>query len=119
MSLNKKISIICLPSLPAPTNKMCIVTGWGRVKENGQRPKAMQEIHVPIIAPGICNSINNYNGRVHSISMICAGYNTGRIDSCQGDSGGPLQCQNLKGIWELQVLIYIIFRKSNFIFRVL
>lgn len=83
---------------------MCVVSGWGRVTENGKRPVEMQEIHIPVIPSAICNNFKHYNGRLHSPSMICAGYNTGHMDSCHGDSGSPLQCQNAKGIWELQVM---------------
>lgn len=85
---------------------MCVVTGWGRIAENGERAKKLREIHVPIIPIGVCNNVRHYSGRVHAGSMFCAGYNNGEADSCQGDSGGPLQCQNARtGAWELQVLL--------------
>ena len=99
---------------------MCVVTGWGRLKEGGERPLTLREIHVPILSTTTCNNFRHYSGnlrdknlnltlifkgRMHTTSMICAGFNNGRIDSCQGDSGGPLQCQNKKGVWELQVMI--------------
>uniref|UniRef100_A0A1I8AXQ5 Peptidase S1 domain-containing protein n=1 Tax=Meloidogyne hapla TaxID=6305 RepID=A0A1I8AXQ5_MELHA len=96
---------ICLPSKPPKNNGMCVVTGWGRLKEGGERPPTLREIHVPIISTITCNDFRHYSGRMHSISMICAGFNNGRVDSCQGDSGGPLQCQNRKGVWELQGVV--------------
>ncbi|CAK5119096.1 unnamed protein product [Meloidogyne enterolobii] len=95
---------ICLPSKPPKNNGMCVVTGWGRLKEGGERPLTLREIHVPILSTATCNNFRHYSGRMHTTSMICAGFNNGRIDSCQGDSGGPLQCQNKKGVWELQVI---------------
>ena len=84
---------------------MCVVTGWGRLKEGGERAVSLREIHVPIIAPITCNDFKHYAGRMHPPSMICAGFNGGRVDSCQGDSGGPLQCQNIQGQWELQGVV--------------
>uniref|UniRef100_A0A914KHQ4 Peptidase S1 domain-containing protein n=1 Tax=Meloidogyne incognita TaxID=6306 RepID=A0A914KHQ4_MELIC len=84
---------------------MCVVTGWGRLKEGGERPLTLREIHVPILSTTTCNNFRHYSGRMHTTSMICAGFNNGRIDSCQGDSGGPLQCQNKKGVWELQGVV--------------
>lgn len=93
-----------MPQTAVNPNQMCVVTGWGRLMENGERPKSLREIHVPIIPLHICNNYKHYGGRIHSGSMMCAGYNNGQMDSCQGDSGGPLQCQNrVDGSWELQV----------------
>ena len=97
---------ICLPTILPPSNKMCVVTGWGRLAENGSRSMALREIHVPIIPPFICNDFHHYSGRIHHASMFCAGFSDGRMDACQGDSGGPLVCQNeIKGVWELQGLV--------------
>lgn len=114
MEFNETISPICLPIAPPLNHRICVVTGWGRLNENGDRAKALREIHVPIIPPWICNNGMHYGGRIHSASMICAGYNTGRIDSCQGDSGGPLQCQNAQGVWELQVCVVVGNNPNNF-----
>ena len=36
--------------------------------------------------------INYLNWIFSSSQHICAGYESGGIDSCQGDSGGPLLC---------------------------
>ncbi|KAF7638948.1 Serine proteinase [Meloidogyne graminicola] len=102
---NESIWPICLPTTPPKNNVMCVVTGWGRLKEGGERSLTLREIHVPIISTITCNDFRHYSGRMHPTSMICAGFNNGQIDACQGDSGGPLQCQNTKGVWELQGLV--------------
>uniref|UniRef100_A0A915D148 Peptidase S1 domain-containing protein n=1 Tax=Ditylenchus dipsaci TaxID=166011 RepID=A0A915D148_9BILA len=81
---NETMAPVCLPSSPPPVNRMCVVTGWGRLKENGERSNSLREIHVPIIPSSTCNNFRHYAGRVHTHSMVCAGYNNGRVDSCQG-----------------------------------
>uniref|UniRef100_A0A7E4VIJ8 Peptidase S1 domain-containing protein n=1 Tax=Panagrellus redivivus TaxID=6233 RepID=A0A7E4VIJ8_PANRE len=103
------IRLACLPWSPPVTGDMCVVTGWGRLSENGMKPSYLREIHIPIIPTIICNDYHHYNGRVNAFSMFCAGYSSGRIDSCQGDSGGPLVCQTLgadgKYVWQLQGIV--------------
>ncbi|KAL3104836.1 hypothetical protein niasHT_024035 [Heterodera trifolii] len=96
---------ICLPTFPASVNRMCVVTGWGRLAEGGKRPQNLREIHVPIMRSTTCNGVSHYAGRLHYPSMLCAGFNAGKADACQGDSGGPLQCQNAQNIWELQGIV--------------
>lgn len=92
---------ICLPSLPAVENRLCIVTGWGSTIEgSAASAPTLREIHVPLLSTLFCSSLPNYVGRIHLPSMLCAGYSYGRIDSCQGDSGGPLMCAR-DGHWEL------------------
>lgn len=44
---------------------------------------------MPIISNDDCASTNYTDGLITD-GMICAGYETGGMDSCQGDSGGPL-----------------------------
>ncbi|KAG8147753.1 hypothetical protein E2320_001391, partial [Naja naja] len=61
----------------------------------------LQEAQVDIIPLQICNSYDWYGGTV-SLKMVCAGSESGHVDSCQqhlsfiihfvGDSGGPLVC---------------------------
>ena len=51
---------------------------------------------IPTRSPEACKdlySVEAYNGA----SMICAGYDSGIIDSCQGDSGGPLVARDFAG----------------------
>ncbi|KCZ83745.1 trypsin domain-containing lipoprotein [Hyphomonas adhaerens MHS-3] len=51
---------------------------------------------IPTRSPKACSTdyqVDSYD----STSMICAGYDTGIIDSCQGDSGGPLIARDFAG----------------------
>uniref|UniRef100_A0A0N5AYB6 Peptidase S1 domain-containing protein n=1 Tax=Syphacia muris TaxID=451379 RepID=A0A0N5AYB6_9BILA len=103
-NFSTRIQKICLPVLPVPENKICIVTGWGRSSENGNRSNSLQEIHVPIISTFVCNDFYHYKGQVHLLSMMCAGFSSGGIDACQGDSGGPLFCE-INRKWELHGVV--------------
>ncbi|CAI5443329.1 unnamed protein product [Caenorhabditis angaria] len=96
---------ICLPSGGPIENRLCVVTGWGSMREGSVAwaPK-LREIHVPIIPTLFCNNLPSYAGRIHLPSMLCAGYSYGQIDSCQGDSGGPLMCAR-DGHWELTGIV--------------
>ncbi|CAD5210743.1 unnamed protein product [Bursaphelenchus xylophilus] len=103
--MNQTINKVCLPSFgPPATHTMCVVTGWGRMEEDGPASPALREAHVPIVSSITCNDHRHYQGRIFQPTMICAGYADGKIDACQGDSGGPLVCWN-KNAWELQGIV--------------
>ncbi|GMR35922.1 hypothetical protein PMAYCL1PPCAC_06117, partial [Pristionchus mayeri] len=104
VTLGERVQPICLPLLPPPDNKMCVVAGWGLTNENGTKSTILREVHVPIVPLHVCNNIYHYAGRIHTPTMVCAGYSQGRIDSCTGDSGGPLMCERA-GKWELQGVV--------------
>lgn len=66
-----------------------LVTGWGALSEGGSFPINLRKVLVPLASRTNCNDANSYNGDI-TTNMICAGRDSGGIDSCQGDSGGPL-----------------------------
>ncbi|KAG8452543.1 hypothetical protein GDO86_004361, partial [Hymenochirus boettgeri] len=78
-----------LPSSPTS----CFITGWGATVDKGSLSVILQEAQVDIIPYSLCNSSASYNGFI-THDMICAGDNSGTVDSCRGDSGGPLVCLN-------------------------
>uniref|UniRef100_A0A8C5KKU0 Serine protease 44 n=1 Tax=Jaculus jaculus TaxID=51337 RepID=A0A8C5KKU0_JACJA len=90
------IQPVCLPekSFKIQTGTACWVTGWGKLKEEGETD--LQEVEVNIIRYEQCNSILKKSWRrlfnVVSEGTVCA-YNEKGGDSCQGDSGGPLVCE--------------------------
>eukprot|EP00079_Xenopus_tropicalis_P020667 XP_012811812.1 PREDICTED: transmembrane protease serine 12 isoform X1 [Xenopus tropicalis] len=85
---------VCLGSVTVPDSlTACFITGWGVTKEKGSISVILQEALVQTIPYSECNSSSSYNGFITQ-SMICAGDNSGAVDSCQGDSGGPFVCYN-------------------------
>ncbi|XP_032535245.1 enteropeptidase [Chiroxiphia lanceolata] len=84
------IQPICLPEenqqfLPGIN---CSIAGWGTIESEGPTSDILQEAEVPLISNEKCQQwMPEYN---ITENMLCAGYDTGGIDSCQGDSGGPL-----------------------------
>ncbi|XP_051966506.1 transmembrane protease serine 4-like [Xyrauchen texanus] len=79
---------VCLPpqDLGLKVGDNLVVTGWGKLKENGNMSPNLQKAQIPLIDRDQCMAFGN------SVTprMICAGFLTGQVDSCQGDSGGPL-----------------------------
>ncbi|XP_053157587.1 transmembrane protease serine 12-like isoform X5 [Hemicordylus capensis] len=90
---NEHIQPICLPntSLVLTNETLCYISGWGSSREQGKPKYILQEAQVDIISLHICNRYDWYGGAI-SWNMLCAGSESGDVDSCQGDSGGPLMC---------------------------
>lgn len=89
----------CVPWSPYlfQPNDRCIVSGWGREKDN-QKVYSLQWGELKLI--GNCSRF--YPGRYYEKEMECAGTDDGSIDACKGDSGGPLVCQdanNVSYVW--------------------
>ena len=64
-----------------------LATGWG---QTGSGPSIdLRRVDLPLVDVTNCNDANSYNGQITD-NMICAGRDSGGIDTCQGDSGGPL-----------------------------
>ncbi|XP_037540418.1 transmembrane protease serine 11D [Nematolebias whitei] len=69
----------------------CFISGWGSTYYQGGLVDRLQEAEVELIDRDRCNQLTWYNGIITE-NMLCAGLESGGVDSCQGDSGGPLQC---------------------------
>uniref|UniRef100_A0A8D0HJP3 Corin, serine peptidase n=1 Tax=Sphenodon punctatus TaxID=8508 RepID=A0A8D0HJP3_SPHPU len=90
---------ICLPSggqLVEP-DTYCYITGWGHM--GNKMPFKLQEGEVRIISLEQCQSY--FDMKTITTRMLCAGYESGSVDSCMGDSGGPLVCEHPAGRWTL------------------
>lgn len=66
-----------------------LATGWGALTEGGSFPINLRKVTLPLVSRTNCNDANSYGGQI-TTSMLCAGRDSGGIDTCQGDSGGPL-----------------------------
>ncbi|XP_053421642.1 complement factor I isoform X2 [Nycticebus coucang] len=89
----------CIPWSPYlfQPNSRCIVSGWGREKDN-QKVFTLRWGEVYLI--GNCSKF--YQHRFYEKEMECAGTVDGSIDACKGDSGGPLVCMdpnNVTYVW--------------------
>ncbi|XP_076992902.1 atrial natriuretic peptide-converting enzyme isoform X2 [Tamandua tetradactyla] len=90
---------VCLPSkgqLVEP-DTYCYITGWGHM--GSKMPFKLQEGEVRIISLEQCQSY--FDMKTVTSRMVCAGYESGTVDSCMGDSGGPLVCERPGGHWTL------------------
>ena len=83
------IPLASLTTSDGSVGSSLLVTGWGALSEGGSFPINLRKVSVPLADRTNCNDSNSYNGQI-SARMICAGRDSGGIDSCQGDSGGPL-----------------------------
>ncbi|XP_069487814.1 atrial natriuretic peptide-converting enzyme isoform X3 [Ambystoma mexicanum] len=90
---------VCLPGkeqLVQP-DTYCYITGWGHM--GSKMPFKLQEGEVRIISLEQCQSY--FDMKTITSRMLCAGYESGTVDSCMGDSGGPLVCEQPGGRWTL------------------
>ncbi|XP_074204461.1 atrial natriuretic peptide-converting enzyme isoform X4 [Camelus bactrianus] len=90
---------VCLPSpeQSLEPDTYCYITGWGHM--GNKMPFKLQEGEVRIIPLEQCQSY--FDMKTITTRMICAGYESGTVDSCMGDSGGPLVCERPGGQWTL------------------
>jgi secreted trypsin-like serine protease len=63
------------------------IVGWGTTSEGGNTPSTLQEAQVPITTDAYCDGAYS---DFDPVSMVCAGFPQGGVDTCQGDSGGPM-----------------------------
>uniref|UniRef100_A0A668SAY1 Ovochymase 2 n=1 Tax=Oreochromis aureus TaxID=47969 RepID=A0A668SAY1_OREAU len=104
IQMGARVQPICLPLpneniLPQTT---CMTAGWGRIKERGRLPVVLREVHLDLVDGAKCKYVlqtlkgSMMNQRLirpqPSMTVLCAGPETGGRDACQGDSGGPLVC---------------------------
>ncbi|KAF2359919.1 CUB domain [Trinorchestia longiramus] len=84
------ISPVCLPFKFANPNFegwMGTIAGWGTLSYQGNTPKVLHDVDLPIINTETCRSYHA-STTVLTDNMFCTLQN-GK-DACQGDSGGPL-----------------------------
>jgi hypothetical protein len=82
------IPFATLATEDGPVGANLLATGWG-ASLSVSRFVNLQRVTLPLVDRVNCNDGNSYNGQI-TANMLCAGRDSGGIDSCQGDSGGPL-----------------------------
>ncbi|XP_066992186.2 trypsin-1-like [Anabrus simplex] len=98
----RRVAPVCLPETSAGEEwpgTSAIVTGWGRLSEQGALPHELQSAILPLMDNTRCQQLYTQAGyqRYLSSCQLCAGWPQGGADSCQGDSGGPLVCPRTDG----------------------
>ncbi|MGV9314557.1 serine protease [Streptomyces sp. NPDC003691] len=82
------IQPIALPDPPAYPTGGAILTGWGWLSGNGERPNALQHATVTLLTLAECQMrwpVQNINA-----GHLCTLDRTPPVSACEGDSGGPL-----------------------------
>jgi secreted trypsin-like serine protease len=65
------------------------IAGWGDTREGaGTGTTKLRKASVPFVSDRACKW--HYGSRLVAKEELCAGYQSGGIDTCQGDSGGPM-----------------------------
>jgi hypothetical protein len=62
-----------------------IVTGWGRLSENGLLPHILQMVSLPVIPYSECHDMYEQLGYAEYLNQcqLCSGFGRGGRDSCQ------------------------------------
>ncbi|MET1071413.1 MAG: serine protease [Umezawaea sp.] len=63
------------------------ILGWGTAQDGGPASRHLLKATVPITSDAACQAAYP---KYSSLSMVCAGFPEGGVDTCQGDSGGPI-----------------------------
>ncbi|GBL80670.1 Serine proteinase stubble [Araneus ventricosus] len=108
VKLQANIVPVCLPrNLDDITGRIAVVTGWGRLSEDGELPTSLHEVHLPIVSNKECEQMYYEAGYAEKIRevFVCAGVSDGGLDACEGDSGGPMVVRGDHGEWVLVGLI--------------
>ncbi|XP_021364951.1 enteropeptidase-like [Mizuhopecten yessoensis] len=83
-------------------SSICYVSGWGVRSVSDYystvMPDFLHHAKMKLVTHSKCK--DSYQGKLKD-TMLCAGYDLGRIDSCKGDSGGPLMCKVSADRWVL------------------
>jgi secreted trypsin-like serine protease len=75
------------------------ISGWGSTSESGAPVNTLRAATVNVIPDSTCSG--DYGSNFDPGTMVCAGFQSGGIDTCFGDSGGPLEAPLQDGGYRL------------------
>lgn len=81
---SENIQPVRLASAEVPVGEKVIISGWGRVKQNGDIPQKLQWNLLTSISRSECKEKINWD----SDALICLAHEPNN-GACNGDSGGP------------------------------
>lgn len=90
------VGIIALPTLEleVPHGESAVLSGWGRIDEDGTYPDHLQYATIRVWGLTECRATHT---STITTAMLCAGVPEETRGQCSGDSGSPL-------VWENQVV---------------
>lgn len=82
---------ICLPTpteLKTTAFERATVAGWGKLRAGGVSAETLQELELPLVDNGLCQTWYKQQGKSIAIrpTQICAGLEKGGQDACQGET---------------------------------
>lgn len=93
-----EVSPVCVADQDYDEDDYCMATGWGLTQDRDISNDILREAHLPLLDRATCSK--DYGSSLFTENMMCAGFQSGGVDTCQGDSGGPLVCSQ-DGAWSL------------------
>ncbi|XP_055948053.1 chymotrypsinogen B-like [Argiope bruennichi] len=96
---NHYVQPICLPAEGEKISPYARATilGWGSRRNNtNYGTDILHQADVPVVSATERRASYKY---INSDKMLCAGFDSGRVDACKGDSGGPLMDKRPDGTW--------------------
>lgn len=75
------------------------ISGWGSTSESGGTVDTLRAAVVNVIPDPTC--AGDYGSDFDPSTMVCAGFQSGGVDTCFGDSGGPLEAPLQEGGYRL------------------
>nr|XP_018907781.1 PREDICTED: venom serine protease Bi-VSP-like [Bemisia tabaci]XP_018907782.1 PREDICTED: venom serine protease Bi-VSP-like [Bemisia tabaci] len=99
VSFSRNVGPICLPVLQENRNRLfegqlSQIAGWGSKEFRGPATLELLRAQLPVVSTAQCKTAYaEERSAVIDERVICAGIDTGAIDTCQGDSGGPLMTE--------------------------
>ena len=100
VSFGARAAPACLPNSDFEgiflDDKTMRVSGWGSLSEETGGPDRLHSVDVPGMSNADCKTLHGESAITDA--MLCAGRDSGGIDSCYGDSGGMLRDHFIPGL---------------------